>query len=76
MNKVIQLKLIKRTLIPLLCILAIAFVFLHVEEISNKISVALEKNPEVIVANANTYKKTDNFLFVQNTFGHFSQSFV
>lgn len=71
MNKVIQLKLIKRTLIPLLCILAIAFVFLHVEEISNKISVALEKNPEVIVANANTYKKTDDFLFVQNT-SHFT----
>lgn len=63
----IVLKWITKNLIPILCLLVIGFVFFHVEEISNKISIALEKNPRVIVAEANTYKKKDDFLFVQNT---------
>lgn len=67
MKKVILLKLIKRNIIPLLCILLLTFVFYHVEEISDKIATSLEKNPEVIVNDANTYKKEEDFIFVQNT---------
>lgn len=61
------MKLIKRNIIPLLCILLLTFVFYHVEEISDKIATSLEKNPEVIVNDANTYKKEEDFIFVQNT---------
>lgn len=67
MKKVILLKLIKRNMIPIICILLLVFVFYHVEEISNNISKALEKNPEVVVNDANTYKKNEDFIFVQNT---------
>lgn len=67
LKKVILLKLIKRNIVPIVCILFLAFVFYHVEEISTKIAKALEKNPEVSVPDANTYKKVEDFIFVQNT---------
>lgn len=66
MKKVIQLKIITKNIIPILCLCLISFVFFHVEEISNQISIALEKNPRVIAEAANNYKKEDDFLFVQN----------
>ncbi len=61
------MKLLKRNIIPLFCILFLLFVFLHIEEISDTIASSLEKNPEVVVAEANSYKKSDNFIYVQNT---------
>ncbi len=67
MKKVIDLKFIKKNFIPFLCLLCIGFVFLHIEAISNKISLALEKNPRILLEDANAYKKTDNFIYVQNT---------
>lgn len=63
----IQLKIIKRNIIPLFCLLFIGFVLYHANEISSKIAMALEKNPKVVVEDANIYKKKDDFIFVQNT---------
>lgn len=67
MDKGDTMKLIKRNIIPLFCIAILAFVFFHIEEISDKISVALEKNPVVVAEAANGYQKKDDFIFVQNT---------
>ena len=61
------MKFFKRNIIPLLCLVILAFVFFHVEEISDKISLALEKNPVVVADEANVYQKMDDFIFVQNT---------
>lgn len=61
------MKLIKKNIIPILCLLIIGFVFYNMDEISNRISESLEKNPRVIVAEANSYKKNNDFIYVQNT---------
>lgn len=57
----------KRNLIPILCLILIGFVIYRMEDISDSISVALEKNPNVILEDANNYYKRDDFIYVQNT---------
>lgn len=61
------MKFIKKTFIPFLCLFLIAFVFFHIEEISSKIALTLEKNPRVVIEDANSYKKKDDFIYIQNT---------
>ena len=53
--------------IPIFCILFIGLVILNVNQISDSIARALEKNPKVFVEEGNEYKKEDDFIYVQNT---------
>lgn len=61
------MKLLKRNIIPIICILFLSFILYNVNEISNSISATLEKNPKVITPTINAYKKADDFIYVQNT---------
>ena len=61
------MRLIKKNIIPLICIFLLTFVLVNLEEITNKIAIALEKNPRVVVGMPNIYRKQDNFVFVENT---------
>lgn len=61
------MKLIKKNSIPLICILVLGFVLYNLDVITNKITIALERNPNVVMPNSNSYKKSDDFVFVQNT---------
>lgn len=61
------MKFIKRNFIPILCLITIGFVVFHMDEFSTKIATALEKNPRVLLSPSNSYKKQDDFIFVQNT---------
>ncbi len=61
------MRLLKKNFLLLFCIFILGIVFLNVDKISDKIAASLEKNPPVVVENANAYFKTDSFIFVQNT---------
>jgi len=58
---------IKRNFFAILCSILIFAIVLNLDTITDRISHALEKNPDVVLPNSNEYKKDDNFLFVQNT---------
>lgn len=63
----ITLKFIKKNIVAILCSFFILVIVFHIDTISNKIAETLEKNPEVVINEANQYKKNDDFIFVQNT---------
>ncbi len=61
------LKFIKKNLVFLFCFFLIIGVLSRIDAISDKIALALEKNPVVVAPNANSYQKMDDFIFVKNT---------
>lgn len=61
------MKFIKKNIVFLFCFFLIAGVLSRIDAISDKIALALEKNPVVIATPPNTYQKKDDFLYVQNT---------
>ena len=50
------MKLIKKNLFLIICIIILGLCLYYVDDISNYISRSLEKNPSVIAPNGNTYK--------------------
>lgn len=66
-SKVIYLKFIKNNIVALLCSIIVLFVIINIDSITNKIAKALEKNPTVILLENNSYRKQDDFIYVQNT---------
>ena len=61
------MKIIKNSLVPILCLLAIGTVFMNADLISDYIAKTLERNPNVVIQEGNAYKKEDDFIYVQNT---------
>lgn len=61
------MKFIKKMIVPLFCLGLLGFTIFHLDTITNKIAETLEKNPRVVLENSNSYKKDDDFVFVQNT---------
>ncbi len=61
------MKLIKKNLFLIICIIILGLCLYYVDDISNYISRSLEKNPSVIAPNGNTYKRNLDFIYVQNT---------
>lgn len=61
------MKLLKKTLVPFLCIGLLLFTFFHLDSISDRLALALEKNPVVVLEKGNLYEKKDDFTYVQNT---------
>lgn len=59
--------MIKRNIIPLFCLIIIFITVINADNISDKISKTLERNPRVLLDNANIYKKNDDFIYVENT---------
>ncbi len=64
---VIFLKFIKNNIIAIICSILIFYVALNINQITNQISQLLDKNPKIILPSSNSYKKEDDFLYVQNT---------
>ncbi len=54
-------------IVPLFCLGLLGFTIFHLDTITDKIAETLEKNPRVVLENSNSYKKDDDFVFVQNT---------
>ncbi len=61
------MKFIKKMIVPLFCLGLLGFTIFHLDTITDKIAETLEKNPRVVLENSNSYKKDDDFVFVQNT---------
>lgn len=61
------MKFIKNNLVAIFCSLIILFVAFNVDDFSDQIAKALEKNPEVIVPLSNHYNKDDDFIYIQNS---------
>lgn len=61
------MKFIKNNIVALLCSIIVLFVIINIDSITNKIAKALEKNPTVILLENNSYRKQDDFIYVQNT---------
>jgi len=59
--------IIKQTLIPLLCLLILFFVFVNLNKWTDFLAKYINKNPEVMTPPSNQYARDTNFLFVQNT---------
>lgn len=61
------MKFIRKNIFAIFCSTIILAVTININKITDRITHALEKNPDVVLPATNEYKKNDDFLFVQNT---------
>lgn len=61
------MKFIKKCFVPLFCICILTFTIIHLDSITDKLAITLERNPSVVLGEGNLYAKEDDFLYVQNT---------
>ncbi len=62
-----NMQFIRKNFVAIVCSILILTVVFNIDTISDQIALALEKNPDVVLEDANAYKKEDDFIFVQNT---------
>lgn len=62
-----MLNIFKKTIIPLLCFLFLAFLLFNLDPITDITRNLIKKDPTILIQPANNYTKNDQFIFVQST---------